>query len=38
MKYGFYFILKALFVLKMLKFLSELFDHIEKMAWLETYG
>ena len=30
------FILKALFVLKILKFLSWLFGHVEKTAWLET--
>ena len=31
-----YFILKAFFVLKIFKFLSWLFGHVEKMAWLET--
>ena len=30
MKYAFYFILKALFVLKIFKFLSSLFGHLEK--------
>ena len=30
-----YFILKALFILKIFKFLSWLFDHVEKTAWLE---
>ena len=32
MKNAFYFILKALFVLKIFKFLSLLFGHVEKMA------
>ena len=32
---AFYFILKTLFVLKIFKFLSYLFDHVEKTAWLE---
>ena len=32
----FYFILKALFVLKIFKFLSRLFGHIGKTAWLEN--
>ena len=32
---AFYFILKALFVLKILKLLSRLFGHIRKTAWLE---
>ena len=31
----FYFIFKALFVLKIFKFLSCIFDHEEKAAWLE---
>ena len=31
----FYFILKALFVLKLFKFLSWLFGHAGKTAWLE---
>ena len=35
MKNVFYFILKALFVLKMLNFLSWLFGHVEKRTWLE---
>ena len=35
MKNTFYFILKALFVLKIFKFLSWLFAHVEKTAWLE---
>ena len=35
MKNAFYFILKALFVLKISKFLSWLFEHAEKTAWLE---
>ena len=35
MKNAFYFILKAVFVLKIFKFLSSLFGHIEKTAWLE---
>ena len=35
MKNVFYFILKALFVLKILKFLSRLFAHVEKTALLE---
>ena len=30
-----YFILKALFVLNIFKFLSWLFGHVEKVAWLE---
>ena len=34
-KNAFYFILKALFVLKIFKFLSWLFSHVEKTAWLE---
>ena len=32
MKNAFYFILKALFVLKIYKFLSRLFGHVEKTA------
>ena len=32
---AFYFILKALFVLKIFKFLSWLFGHVDKTAWLE---
>ena len=35
MKKAFYFTLKSLFVLKIFKFLSWLFGHVEKMAWLE---
>ena len=35
MKNAFYFILKALFVLKMFKFLPWLFGHEEETAWLE---
>ena len=37
MKHVFYFILKALFILKILKFLSWLVVHVEKTAWLERY-
>ena len=36
MKNAFYFILKALFVLKIFKFLSWLFGHLEKTPWLES--
>ena len=35
MKNDFYFILKAVFVLKIFKFLSWLFRYVEKVAWLE---
>ena len=35
MKNGFYFILKAHFVLKIFKFFVYIFEHIEKTAWLE---
>ena len=35
MKNAFYFILKALLVLKIFRFLSPLFGHVEKAAWLE---
>ena len=35
MKIVFYFTLKALFVLKLFKFLSWVFGYVEKMAWLE---
>ena len=35
MKNAFYFILKALFVFKIFEFLSWLFGHVEKTAWLE---
>ena len=38
MKNAFYFILKALFVLKIFKFLSWLFGNVEKTAWLEIWG
>ena len=34
-KMHFFFILKALFVLKIFKFLSWLFRHVEKTTWLE---
>ena len=34
-KDAFYFILKALLVLEIFKFLSWLFGPVEKMAWLE---
>ena len=33
----FYFILKVLFVLRVLIFLCWLFGHVEKIAWLERY-
>ena len=35
MKNAFYFILKALFVLKIFKLLSQLFGHVGKTVWLE---
>ena len=35
MKNDFYFILKALFILKIFKFLSWLLGHLEKTTWLE---
>ena len=35
MKNDYYFILKAIFVLKIFKFLSWLFDHYQKTAWLK---
>ena len=35
MKIVFYFILKEFFVLKIFKFISWLFGHVEKTAWLE---
>ena len=35
MKNAFYFTLKALFILKVFKFLSRLFGHVEKTAGLE---
>ena len=34
-KNSFYFILKALFILKIIKLLSWLFGHVEKTAWVE---
>ena len=37
-KNAFCFILNALFVLKIFKFLSWLFGHVEKTAWLEGEG
>ena len=38
MKNAFYSILNALFVLKIFKFLSWLFGHTEKTAWLGLWG
>ena len=38
MKNAFYFILEALFVLKIFKFLSRLFGHLEKTARLGRYA
>ena len=38
MKNAFCFFLKALFVLKILTFLSRLFGHAGKKAWLERSG
>ena len=38
MKNAFYFISKALFVLKICKILSWVFKHVEKTAWLEKSG
>ena len=35
MKNDFYFTLKAFFVLKMFKFLSQIFGLVEKTTWLE---
>ena len=35
---AFYFTLKAFFVLKVFKYLSWLFGHVEKMDWLEIWG
>ena len=35
-KNAFYFILKALFILKIIKFLIWLFSHVENMAWLKS--
>ena len=39
MENAFYFILffSAFFVLNILKFLSGLFGHVEKTAWLQTF-
>ena len=37
-KNAFYFILKAPFVLQIFKFLSWVFGHVEKSAWLEEEG
>ena len=37
MKNAFYFILKALSVLKIFNFLSWLFGHVGKTAWLERW-
>ena len=37
MKDAFYFISKALLVLKVFKLLSWLFGHVEKVAWLERW-
>ena len=38
MKNAFYYILKALFVLNLFKFLSWHFGHVEETAWLEREG
>ena len=38
MKNAFYFILKAIFVLKIFKFLYGLFGQVEKTAWPERLG
>ena len=38
MQNAFYFILKALFVLKIFKFMPSLYGHVEKTAWLEGLG
>ena len=38
MKNVFWFISKALVVLKIFKFASWLFGHVEKTAWLQTEG
>ena len=38
MKNAFYFILKALLVLKISKLLSQLFGYVAKTAWLERLG
>ena len=37
MKNAFYFILKSFFILKIFNFLSWLFGHVEKPAWLKGY-
>ena len=36
MKNAFYYILKALFVLKIFKFWTQLFGHVGKTAWLKN--
>ena len=38
MKNAFYFILETLLVLKIFSFLSRLFGHVAKTAWLERYS
>ena len=38
MKIAFYFILRLIFVLKIVKFLSWLFGHVGKTAWLDRSG
>ena len=38
MQIAFYFIVNALFVLKIFEFLSWPFDHLGKAAWLERQG
>ena len=38
MENAFYFILKTLFFVKIFKFLSRIFGHVGKMAWLERQG
>ena len=38
MKNAFYSTLKALFALEIFIFLSWIFGHVEKTAWLEKYG
>ena len=38
MKNAFCFVLKALFVLKIFKFLSRHFGHVWKMVWLKRWG
>ena len=37
MKNAFYFMLKAIFILKIFKCLSWVFGLVEKMYWLKTY-